>query len=263
MSDGDQLSSEMGWSTPTQVFVRGHDLCADLLGHINLGDMAFLEITGRRPNSKESVVFNAMLCTLVEHGLTPSAIAARMTYLGAPEALQAAVASGLCGMGTHFAGTAEGAARMLQDAVASRPELPPPSLAATVVATFLRDGKPIPGLGHPVHKPLDPRATALFDLAEQNGLSGHYVALMRAVSLEAEQQTGKAGRLPVNATGAIAALACELGIPWQLCRGLAVIGRSVGLVGHISEEIRKPLAEELWLRTEAELSRNRQTEAKE
>src|SRR5713101_9491268 len=98
-----KLRSEMGWSSPDKVVVRGHDL-TELIGNVSLGDFAFLELKGRLPTPQESVVFNAIAVTLVEHGVTPSAIAARMTYLGAPEALQGAVAAGLLGMGTASAG---------------------------------------------------------------------------------------------------------------------------------------------------------------
>ena len=96
------IRSDMAWSTPERIVVRGKDLPSEILGHFNLGDMAFLELTGRAPSAQESTLFNAMVVTLVEHGLTPSAIAARMTYFGAPEAMQAAVAAGLCGLGSVF-----------------------------------------------------------------------------------------------------------------------------------------------------------------
>ena len=106
------IRSEMGWSTAERIVVRGKDLPSEILGHFNLGDMAFLELTGRAPSAQDSTLFNAMVVTLVEHGLTPSAIAARMTYYGAPEAMQAAVAAGLCGLGSVFVGSTEACARM-------------------------------------------------------------------------------------------------------------------------------------------------------
>src|SRR5205823_9496756 len=112
-----KLKSDLGWSTVDRIVVRGKDLPGEILGQLNLGDMAFLELTGRVPNAGESKLFNAMLVTLVEHGVTPSAIAARLTYLGAPEALQAAVAAGLLGIGDRFGGPTEEVARILQEAL--------------------------------------------------------------------------------------------------------------------------------------------------
>ena len=90
-----KISSKIAWSTPDRICVRGLDLPNEILGHMNLGDLAFLQLTGRKPTLEEGRVFNAIIITLVEHGITPSALAARMTYMGAPEALQAAVAAGL------------------------------------------------------------------------------------------------------------------------------------------------------------------------
>lgn len=246
-----RLRSEMSSSTPDRVVVRGFDLTEDLLGKVNLGDMAFLELMGRLPTNGESVVFNAMLVSLVEHGITPNTIAARLTYLGAPEALQGAVAAGLLGLGSVFVGTIEGAARLLQEAFrtgAGADDLP--SVAARIVREHRAGKMPIPGLGHPIHKPVDPRSTRLFALAQEHGLSGRYVELMMLIGAEAEQQTGR--RLPINVTGAIGALASELDIPWQVCRGLGIMARSIGLVAHLLEEIRQPMGNEIWRRVEEE-----------
>src|SRR5438270_1246553 len=109
------IRSEIGWSTVDRIVVHGKDLPNEILGHLNLGDMAFLELTKKLPNEKESKLFNAMVVTLVEHGITPSALVARLTYLGAPEAMQAAVAAGLCGLGSVFVGSTEGVAKMLSE----------------------------------------------------------------------------------------------------------------------------------------------------
>src|SRR5437764_2039597 len=132
-----RLKSDLAWSTVDRIVVRGKDLPGEILGHLNLGDMAFLELTGRVPGAGESKLFNAMVVTLVEHGITPSALAARLTYLGAPEALQAAVASGLNGLGTVFVGSIEGAANMLSQAM-SRGDASAnlPTLAAEIVEGF-------------------------------------------------------------------------------------------------------------------------------
>lgn len=111
------LQSEMGWSNESGITVQGLDLSRAILGKLNLGDFAFLEIKGREPDAKESVVFNAVLATLVEHGMTPTVMTARLAYLGAPESLQGAVASGILSIGTTFAGTAEGESGFLQGAI--------------------------------------------------------------------------------------------------------------------------------------------------
>ena len=251
-----KLSSQMGWSSPDRIVVRGHDLPNDLLGKIDLGGMAFLEIIGRRPTPQEAEVFNALLVTLVEHGMTPQAIATRMVSLAAPEALQAAVAAGLCGVGSVFAGGSEQVAKMLQEALKDKPTATDlEALAVAIVSDFTARKAPIPGLGHPVHKPIDPRTPVLFAIAERNGFRGRYVALFEAIQVEAARKLNRS--LPINATGAIGAVLCELGFPWQICRGIAVISRAVGLVGHIAEEMRNPIAREIYERAEIEVFENK------
>jgi citrate synthase len=248
-----RLKSDMGSSTADRIVVRGHDLVEDLIGKVSLGDMAFLELKGRLPTRQESTVFNALAVTLVEHGMTPSAIAARLTYFGAPESLQGAVAAGLLGIGDRFGGSVEEAARTLQEALAgSGAEVDLNELARKIVATHKERKRPIAGLGHPIHKLIDPRTPRLFALAAENGFSGRYVQLMKAISVEAEGSHGR--ELPVNATGAIGAIASELDIPWKVTRGLAVIARAIGLVAHIQEELEEPLAAEIWNRIDEESS---------
>jgi citrate synthase len=228
------IRSELGWSTPDRIVVRGMDLPGEILGKLNLGDMAFLELTGRVPNSKESVLFNAMAVTLVEHGITPSALAARLTYLGAPEAMQAAVAAGLCGLGSVFVGSTEGVAKLLTES------------KGKTAKEIIAENKRIPGLGHPIHKPIDPRTVRLFEIARETGFYGKHCQLMEEIS--------QLKKLTLNATGAIGALACELGLDWRAVRGIGVMARAVGLVGHLLEESRQPIAEEVWHRIEEEAS---------
>lgn len=252
MSDatGKGLRSDIAASTPENITVRGLDLTADLMGRVNLGDMAFLELKGRLPTEDESIVFNAMLVALVEHGITPSTIAARLTYLGAPESLQGAVAAGILGLGSVFVGTIEGAARVLQEAPRDEDV---EALASEIVRDHRARKEPVPGLGHPIHKPADPRTTRLFALCEEHGLSGRFVALMQAIGREAERQSGR--QLPVNVTGAIGALASEMEISWSICRGLGLMSRPIGLVAHLLEEIHRPMGREIWRRVEEESAR--------
>jgi citrate synthase len=196
--------------------------------------MAFFELTGNLPDARQSRLFNAMAVTLVEHGVTPSALAARLTYLGAPEAMQAAVAAGLCGLGSVFVGSMEGCAKLLSEEKSAE--------------QIIAENKRIPGLGHPLHKPVDPRTVRLFEIARETGFYGKYCQLIEAI--------GKIKGLPVNATGAIGALACELGLDWRAVRGIGVMARAVGLVGHLLEESRRPMAEAVWHQVEEQASRH-------
>jgi citrate synthase len=150
--------------------------------------------------------------------------------------MQAAVAAGLCGLGSVFVGSTEGVARLLTESVNKT--------AKEIIA----ENKRIPGLGHPIHKPIDPRTVRLFEIARETGFYGKYCTLMQAIAKEKN--------ITLNATGAIGALACELGLDWKVVKGLGVMARAVGLVGHILEETRQPIAEALWLRTEEEATRH-------
>lgn len=249
------LRSRIAWSTHDRVSVFGYDLPRDLIGRINLGDMGFLEIVGRLPSRAESKVFSALLVTLVEHGITPSSIATRMTYAGAPEAMQAAVAAGLLGLGTVFVSSVEGAAKMLSEALPDpRAKISLVACAERIVAAHMHARRSVPGLGHPVHKPTDPRVPRLFAVARTNGFSGSYIRLMQLVAQKAAVATKR--DLPINATGAIGAICCELDLPWNVCRGLGVMARAVGLVGHILEESRNPMALEVSRRTDQEATQH-------
>jgi citrate synthase len=247
------LRSAIAWSDSTHISVWGHDLTRELIGRVNLGDMGFLEICGRLPNARESRMFNALVVTLVEHGIVPSTLATRMTVAGAPEALQAAVAAGLLGLGSVFVGSTEHVARMLYDALQTHgEEAPLRDIANRIVDDYRVSKRTLPGLGHPIHKPVDPRTVRLFSIARSTGFSGRYVELVKLIAKRAEKVLQRP--LPINATGAIGAIACEMGLPWQACRGLGVMARAVGLVGHALEELRHPLAVEVWHRVEEEAS---------
>jgi citrate synthase len=247
--------TDIAWSSPDSITIFGRSLPDEILGHLSFGDMAFLELTARIPTPNESKMFNAMLVTLVEHGLTPSTMVARLTYLGAPEAMQAAVAAGLSGLGTVFVGSVEGSAKMLSEALPDRTAAhDADELARGIVAKFAATKAIIPGIGHPFHKPIDPRTPRLIAIAQETGFDGPYVGLIQKVAAEAGRLRKR--DLPCNATGILGALACEMGFDWKICRGLGVMARAVGIVGHILEESRNPIAADLWLRTEEEATRH-------
>jgi citrate synthase len=247
------LVSELGWSTTDSITCYGHDLPNELIGRVGAGAMGFLGLTGRVPTPAEDRVFNALLVVLIEHGQTPSAIAARLTYLGAPEALQSAVAAGLLGLGTVFVGTIEGAARLVQQALADQPpDVNLATLADSVVETLAEQKVIVPGVGHPKHKPVDPRTAPLFAVAKEEGVYGRHCALMELIAEKAAARYARS--LPLNATGAVGAIASDLGLPWNITRGIGVMARAIGLVAHILEEQRTPIAAEVWARVDREVT---------
>ena len=249
-----KIRSDIAWSTVDRIVVRGKSFPDEILGKMNLGDFAWFQLTGTVPTPQQSNVFNAIIVALVEHGVTPSVIVARMTYACAPESLQAAVAAGLCGLGSNVVGSMEGAARYLSEAlpIDAPSDADLDALAQQIVARFRQAKTPIPGIGHAIHKLGDPRTPRLFAIAEENGFSGRYVGLLQRVHAEAQRASGK--NMPINATGAIGAISCELGFPWKITRGFGVMARAIGLVGHILEETESPMSGEVWSRTEHESS---------
>jgi citrate synthase len=182
------------------------------------------------------------MVTLMEHGLTPSVIATRMVYISAPEALQSAVAAGLLGVGSTFIGTMENAGKLI-DEILTAPE--GEETRALAIARRHREGKqPLPGFGHHLHKPDDPRSPRLLALCEQHAMPGRHVRALRTLSSAIDQVYGR--HITINATGAIAAVLGEIGFPAEVMRGVAVVSRAAGLVGHILEERREPAARHMW-----------------
>jgi citrate synthase len=226
------------------VSVRGHSLCTELIGHTSFSSLLFLLVVGRLPAAPQAAMVDACLVALAEHGLTPSAIAARMTVTGAPESVQGAVAAGLLGVGDVFAGTMEGCAALLDEIVAGAD---PAELAGSRRAAR----SPVPGFGHPQHKPDDPRAARLLALADAHGVSGRHVAALRSLSVAVDGAWGR--HLTINVTGAIAAILRDCDVPAEILRGFAVVSRAAGLVGHVREEQERPAMRALWERAEREI----------
>jgi len=235
-------TTSLATSTAQDVFIRGESLCDQLIGKLTFTEMAFFLILGRRPTPAQRDVLDACLVTLMEHGLTPSAISARLTYTSSREALQAAVAAGLLGVGSLFVGTMEGAALLLDRIVKQGEPFGPE--ADAVAREHRAAGRPLPGFGHPLHKPDDPRTLCLYRLLDQHGVSGSYTRALKSLSEAVDRTYGK--HITVNATGAVAAALSDCGVPPEIMRGFAVISRCAGLVAHVHEEQKKPALRALW-----------------
>jgi len=238
-------ATAIGISTADDVFVRGKSLCRDIIGHFTFTEMLFFQILGRRPSAAETRVVDACLVTLLEHGLTPSVIATRLVYTSAPEAMQGAVAAGLLAVGSLFVGTTEGCGRLLQrlvEAAAGGGDLN--AHARRIADEHRQERRPVPGFGHPQHKPDDPRSIRLLALARAEGIAGAHVAAVEALGRAVDAASGR--HITLNATGAVAALLGDCGVPADILRGFAIIARCAGLVGHIREEQQDPAMFALW-----------------
>src|SRR4051812_14283676 len=156
---------------PDRIEVRGRDLTADLMGRLTFTEYFHLLLTGRDPTEQERDFLDLLLVAIAEHGLMPTNVAARMTFAADPGSLQGAVAAGILGAGPVVLGTAEECARLLEQAR----DRDPVELARELHAAGAR----VPGFGHPVHRPVDPRAVRILELAEERGVSGPYVELAR------------------------------------------------------------------------------------
>ena len=230
-------------STADQIFVREADLVNELIGELTFTEMMLFLLTGKKESTKAQIrVLDAVLVTLMEHGLTPSAIATRLIYHSAPDSLQSAVAAGLLGVGTTFIGTMEGCAANIEEMLAAPEGVEERALA--IAQRYHASRKPLHGFGHPHHKPDDPRTPKLFGVAESENVPGLHIGALRILSAQVDKVYGR--HITINATGATAALLGEIGIPQKIMRGVAVVSRSAGLVGHILEESRKPSAVFIW-----------------
>src|SRR5262249_12412515 len=113
-------ATSLGASDEYSITVLGQNLAEDLMGKVGFGELAFWLVALRRPSAGELRLFEAVLVALAEHGLTPSAIATRLTLTGAPESVQGAMAAGLLGGGSRFLGVTEDAGRFLTSALDGR-----------------------------------------------------------------------------------------------------------------------------------------------
>jgi citrate synthase len=255
-SDGLSFPTSLGTSSAEQIRLLGQDLTADLMGQVSFGELAFWLVALRRPTPSETRVFEAVLVALADHGFTPTAIAARLTYLSAPDSLQGALAAGLLGGGSRFLGVTEDCGIYLHGVLERHGAFEPDgqlpadeagwdALALAAVLATKASKRFVPGLGHPVHKVRDPRTAALIAIAEQEGLHGPHLRLFEAIGRVHEQVLGR--RLPLNGAGVCGAALADLGLPVELLRGFALLARAAGLLGQIAEERRRPIGMDAYL----------------
>jgi citrate synthase len=213
------------------VTVRGRDLASDLMGRLSFTEYFHLLVTGREPTGTQAFFLDLLLVAIAEHGLVPTNQAARMTYAADPGALQAAVAAGILGCGSVVLGTAEACGRFLADARGR-------DLRA-LVATIRDAGGKVPGFGHPLHKPVDPRAERILALADARGAAGEHVAIASAMVPIVAEVWGKP--LPMNVSMPIAAVLLDLGFDARTVKAIPILARTASLLAHLAEERDEPI----------------------
>ncbi|NPC55266.1 citryl-CoA lyase [Caenimonas soli] len=242
------VKTEIGTTTASDITVRGRSLSGEILGKYDFVDMICWLSWGRMPTPQQKNMLNLLLVAAADHGLTPSALSARLTFMGAPESLQGAVAAGLLGAGSTFLGTVQNAAELLSHAAGeleSDPSEQALEHAAARIITRLRDEKKsLPGWGHPIHVNGDPRVPVLIEVSSANGYLGRHWRLALAIERQVSELRGR--KLPLNAAGAFGAIVADMGLDPMFGRGIALVARAAGLVAHVLEERRNPIGPDLW-----------------
>jgi citrate synthase len=223
------------------ISIRGRDLVRDLIGQRSFTEALLLQALGEEPPAARVRIVDAVLVTIMEHGLVPSAIVTRLTHYGAPESYQGAIAAGLLGVGDRYAGTASECGAVLERIVAAKE---PQQQALEEVRGYRKIRRPLPGFGHPIHRDEDPRVARLLAVTREAGSGGDYIAAMELLERTLSEELGR--ELVTNISAAIAAALGEAGVPSGLMRGIVLTARCAGLVGHLFEEMQEPAAPAMW-----------------
>jgi len=232
--------SHISQAYPDRVEVRGRDLCGELMGRVSFTEYFHLLLTGHEPTDEQRFFLDLLLVAIAEHGMMPTNVAARMTFAADPGSLQGAVAAGILGCGPVILGTSEACARLLAEAQARVAAGEHPSSVSDQIAQAIHAaGEKMPGFGHPVHRPVDPRAERILALADEHGISGPHVLLARSLRDAVARAYGKP--LTLNVSMPIAAVMLDLGFPAAAVKAVPLLARTAGLLAHLAEEQQQPL----------------------
>jgi citrate synthase len=232
--------SRIAQAYPDRVEVRGRDLAADVMGRLSFTEYFHLLLTGREATDDQRFFLDLVLVSLAEHGMMPTNVAARMTLAADPDSLQGAVAAGILGCGPVILGTAESCAELLEAAQAKVAAGAAPATVAEEIARAIHAaGGKVPGFGHPVHRPHDPRAEKILELADSRGVSGPHVALARSMRDAVAETWGRP--LTMNVSMPIAAVMLDLGFSSSAVAAVPILARTAGLLAHLEEERQRPL----------------------
>ncbi|MDP2953359.1 MAG: citryl-CoA lyase [Chloroflexota bacterium] len=217
------------------IYLRGYHFL-ELAEKVDFASVLYLMYKGELPNKGQARMLNALLVTMIDHGIAPSEAVSRVVAAsGSP--IQAAIAAGILTIGDIHGGAGEACARMYQERLSKGKNQGKsiPQIAEELVAERRKAKQLIEGYGHPMHPSGDPRGPWLLNMADQCGVSGEYAALARAIEGALAKAAGR--RIGINIDGGSAAILCDLGLDWRLARPILITARSVGLAAHAWEEM--------------------------
>jgi len=243
-----------------RVEVRGRDLCGEVMGRTSFTEYFHLLLTGRDATDDQRFFLDLLLVAIAEHGMMPTNVAARMTLAADPGSLQGAVAAGILGCGPVILGTAELCAQLLERAQLQVDSGQTPAAVARELARLIHaSGERAPGFGHPVHRPLDPRAERILELADARQASGPHVVLARCFRNAVAETWGRP--LTMNVSMPIAAVMLDLGFPPSAVKAVPILARTAGLLAHLAEEQEHPLGFLMAARAEEAIVYEREPDA--
>jgi citrate synthase len=226
--------TKISWVEAERVNLRGYAI-EDLIGRKSFGETVYLLLIGKLPTSNQAKMLEAILVSVVDHGVRPPSTIATVTVANTGASLNTAVAAGILAINEFHGGAIENAMAALSQAVKLQKteNLTTVEAAEKLVQTYKSEGKRISGFGHRFHA-ADPRTIRLFELAKELKIAGKYVEQAEILERVLSEKSGK--NLPINADGAIAALLCEMNFPPKTANGIFMIARVAGLVAHAVEE---------------------------
>ena len=232
------LNTKITKVEPNKIITRGYNQ-KELIGKIRYSDMVFLLLKGELPNVDESKLFNKILVSFCDHGVTPPSTQTARLITSSGSRLNEALAGALLSFGKNHAGAIEDAMNLYQIAIDSLTitgdnDLDNKQIASLAIEIFNEysyKGKKIPGFGHRYHT-TDPRASKLLEIAISSGMVSYHTKL--ALSIQDLMIQRK--NLKLNIDGVNAALLSDLGFSPNLGLGVFIIGRIPGIIAHIDEE---------------------------
>ena len=231
-------TTKIGWAEAGKILVRGYR-AEELIRNVSFAEAAYLVIRGELPTRAQAQALDAVLRSGLDQAFISSAVPpARFAASAAPEAPAAAIAAGVIAFGS-VTGSPRECAEMLVSAhqTLARDKVSPAEVARRTVARYAKDKRRIPGLGHPVHKRIEPRAAALRAIALGLGVWGERAQLFDAIAREATRRFNHP--LPANLAGTVAAVLLEIGFDPLEMVGLGVLSYLPALIAHTTEEIRE------------------------